>query len=117
MTTTISEAAYLNNVPVSTIRWQLKKNNIQPIEKKKWNLRGFIGLPYKLEDVQIVLGKFQRVKKEPVPEIEEPVTIKKITQKEVCEVLRKDVKSSLNNKLIKFWTKEDWKEFNNLKNR
>jgi hypothetical protein len=49
-------------------------------------------------------------------EIKEAVKVRpKISFHEVCLVLRKDVKSYLNNKNVCYWSASDWEAFNQLK--
>lgn len=114
MTTTISEQATLRGVDVDSIRWHLIKNKIEPIERKKWVLRGYIGRPYKLEDIDKVMQGFRPEKCIALRVDPEPIK-KHYTQKEICQVLRNHIKNPLNNKLVKDWNYKDWQEFENLK--
>jgi len=116
MTTTISEQATLRGVDVDSIRWQLLKNKIEPIEKKKWVLRGYIGRPYNSADIDLAMKGFKPERRIAL-RAEKKEHIKMYSQHEVCIVLRKHIKSNLNNKVLKDWNATDWKEFNNLKNR
>lgn len=115
MTTTISEQAVLRGVDVDSIRWQLTKNNIEPIERKKWVLRGYIGRPYLFEDIERAMKGFRPDKAIALRNIPKRKVKTHYSQKEVCEVLRFHVKSPLNNKMVKSWNEKDWGEFNSLK--
>lgn len=114
MLTTISECSANCELSVTQIRWQLTKNEVQPIDTVKWVLRGYIGRPYKVEDVNKALSgynpKIKRIA------IVEPQRIN-YTQSEIIQVLRNYPKYSLWNKHIKDWNSSDFTEFNNLKNR
>jgi len=115
MTTTISEQATIRGVDVDSIRWHLFKNKIEPIEKKKWVLRGYTGRPYKSEDIDLVMKGFRRERCVSLRNVKVEKQ-KAYSQLEVCLVLRKHIKSYLNNKLLRDWNQVDWKEFNKLKN-
>lgn len=115
MTTTISEQAVLRGVDVDSVRWQLTKNNIEPIERKKWVLRGYIGRPYLLEDIERAMKGFCPEKTIALRNKPKKKIKKHYSQKEICEVLRSDVKNPLNNKEVKNWSDNDWLTFEKLK--
>lgn len=114
MTTTISEQAALRGVDVDSVRWQLTKNNIEPIERKKWVLRGYIGRPYLFEDIENAMNSFKPERVIALRKNQEPIK-KYYTQKEICQILRSYIKNPLNNKMVKDWNYKDWQEFENLK--
>lgn len=115
MTTTISEQAVLRGVDVDSVRWQLTKNNIEPIERKKWVLRGYIGRPYLFEDIERAMKGFRPDKAIALRNIQKEKIKTHYSQKEICEVLRSDVKNPLNNKEVKNWNDKDWLTFEKLK--
>jgi len=110
LVTTISEASRLNNISVTSIRWQIVKNEIQPIDKMKWNLNGFIGQPYLKEDIVKAIETF-----DPDKVIKKRKSVcKSYSNQDVLIVLRKNKKSRLWNKKIEDWKHKDWVEFNKL---
>lgn len=113
LVTTISQASHEQNISVTSIRWQLVKNEIQPIDKMKWNLNGFIGQPYLKEDIQKVLSEFKPDKTIKIRN-EKIKSISKYSKEEVLIVLRKHMKHYLWNKYFTDWKQKDWIEFNKL---
>lgn len=108
MLTTIREFSEKTKIPVNSIRSLIRYNDIKPIDTEQYNIRGYRGKPFKIEEMENIITGFKPNEKQ----ASEP--IKKHSQKYVCEVLRKHVKSNLNNKLVKNWDYKDWVEFNKL---
>lgn len=113
LVTTISEISTLKNISVDSIRWQLTKQNIQPIDHIKWNLNGYIGKPYKKEDIETALKSFNPDKTIQLRTLRNNTT--KQPKEYVLKVLNSNIKSRLWNKKISDWKNKDWIEFNKLK--
>lgn len=114
LVTTISEASTLNNISVDSIRWQLTKNDIKPIDNVKWNLNGYIGKPYKKEDIETALKSFNPDKTIQLRALRNDTT--KHPKEYVLKVLNLNKKSRLWNKSLSDWKNKEWIEFNRLKN-
>ncbi len=110
---TISEASIINNISVNTIRNQVYKHKIQPIDKVKWQLNGYLGHPFKKEDIEMVISEYKNTEVKHIPEQE--MKIKRYTSEEVCKVLRKHLNSTLWNKQISSWNIVDFRTFEKLK--
>lgn len=115
LVTTISQASQEHNISVASIRWQLVKNEIHPIDKAKWKLNGFIGQPYFKDDIQKAISEFKPDKTIKLRK-ERFSNINKYSKDEVLVVLRKYMKHYLWNKHFTDWNVNDWIEFNKLKN-
>lgn len=115
LVTTISQVSHEHNISVTSIRWQLIKNEIQPIDKAKWKLNGFIGQPYFKDDIQKAISEFKPDKTIKLRK-ERFKNISKYSKYEVLIVIRKNMKHYLWNKNFNEWNKNDWIEFNKLKN-
>lgn len=114
---TISEISSTKKLPISFIRWRLAKNNVKPIVNEKWTHNGFIGQPYKVDEMEkaLIVKPKKEVKETPVNPIEPLIQKRKLYSNEfVCRVLRPHIKHYLNNKLIRDWNYLDWAEFNKL---
>lgn len=107
---TIPELAKLNGITTQQVSVLFKANGINPIEKKKVNINGFIGWAYEVSEVESVIRTFVERKNKPKKDF----VIKKYTNEEVCLRLRNDVGHYLWNREIKNWNSYDWKEFEKL---
>lgn len=112
MLTTISETSANCNLTVNQIRWQLTKNNVQPIDTVKWSLNGYLGRPYKVEEVSKALENYNPITNREIVITEEVKP--NYTQNEIIQVLRKHPKNNIWNKNIKYWTNSDFEEFKKL---
>lgn len=114
--TTIPELSANTNLSTNSIRFQLYKNKIEPVEKVKLNINGFVGQPFKIEDVEKVISSFVPTSERIKIDSDALKEIKKYSHQDVCKVLRNHIKSVLNNKIVSTWNYKDWQEFEELKN-
>lgn len=110
--TTIPEICSKYNLHANTVRWLINNSKIPRQTLTKKQLNGFTGHLYLKSDSDTIIKAY--FKKKNITEQIEHEPPRKHPISFVCEVLRKHLKSSLNNKVFSLWTSEDWKEFNSL---
>lgn len=117
--TTILEISKEHNLHVNTVRWLANKANIKRQITTKKQINGYVGHAYLKADLEAEINAyFERKRLAELKEQEKQNNSLKEPKKHklsfVCEVLRKHLKSSLNNKVLSLWTREDWIEFNEM---
>ncbi len=106
--TTISELVSLNNIVPATVKYLLEKQNVSPVDKKRHVISGFSGYPYLATEANKALLPFIKSRQKST------VVLKKMSNEDICKVLRHYLKSNLWNKLISSWNFSDWEEFKKL---
>lgn len=106
--TTISELVSINNIVSATVKYLLEKQNVSPVYKKRHVISGFSGYPYLSIEANKALLPFIKSRQKST------VVLKKMSNEEICKVLRNHIKSNLWNKLISSWNYSDWEEFKKL---
>lgn len=117
--TTILEISKQYNLHVNTVRWLANNANIKRQITTKKQINGYIGHAYLKSDLEAeIKAYFERKMLTGLKEQEKQNQSLKDPKKHklsfVCEVLRKHLKSSLNNKVLSLWTRDDWVEFNEM---
>lgn len=110
--TTIPELCNIYNLSPNTIRWILNSKSIKKKTLFKKELNGFMGHLYLKHDCENVIDKYLERKNILPEKPKEPA--KKYPLNFVCQVLRKNIKSNLCNKVLSVWTNDDWIEFNKM---
>lgn len=107
--TTIPQLCEKFNLADFSVRWIFTKNEIKPIS----NVDTYVGRvkqhrKYHLAECEKAINDHLNAKNKPIKQS------KNYSNEFVCKVLRNNVKSYLNHKLISLWSFYDWQEFNKM---